>query len=161
METRQIDVSQLAELSALALLAAKVKLALGRVGRSGTASEGERRRIEGAIRYLDRLLDGLRQYRTSDPSARPTGPDQLYAIATYLTAAPALLSAANHGAVRLHPDEMAAMEATLTAMKGELESALSASQVQPSQLKLADGFFAALADYVNAEHDRILRAPAT
>ncbi len=158
METRQIDVSELAHFSALALLAAKVKLTLGRVKRARATTGTQDRRIRGAISYLNRLLDGLRALRASGGSMRPPGPDQLNAIDSYMAAAGALHSSANHCPAVVDAGDTDAIEETLERMKSELESVLSGSHIDPADISRADTFFAALADYANAEHEKILRA---
>jgi len=152
MESRQIDVSRLAELSALSLLAAKVKLALGRAKRAHAVSDAEAGRIRGAMEYVDGLLGVLKGLRAgASPAA---GPDQLYAMDSYMTAQDAWSSVASGP----DSDERDLMTVVLTRVKTQLECAVSKRTIEPADVDLADEFFAVLADYASGQHQEILRA---
>jgi len=158
MESRQIDVSRLAELSAVGLLAAKVRIALGRARRSQTVREAEARGLEGAVRYLNRLVEGLNQLRASGGNVRPPGPNELNAIESYLTAEGAVCSVASGPCPTPDAATMDDMDGRLAAVRSELERAISTRVVRPADISEADLFFASLADYANAEHQKMLRA---
>lgn len=161
METRQIDVSRLAELSTVALLAGKVRLSLDAVKRGQQPTTVQLKRISRGIRYLDRLLEGLGELAESVDVARVAGPAKLHAIDSYLIAAPALsVSTEMQPQRRITADDIQRWQAFLQALKSTLEALTVGSRSNGPAVQQADEFFAKLARHAREEQGSMLRSYA-
>ncbi len=161
MESRQIDVSRLAELSTVALLAGKVRLSLDTVKRGQQPSTVELKRVSRGIRYLDRLLEGLGELADSVGVAKVAGPAKLHAIDSYLIAAPALsVSTDIPPQQRITADDLEPLQASLATLKSTLEALSAGGDPDGLAVQQADEFFAKLAKHAREEQGNMLRSYA-
>jgi hypothetical protein len=157
MESREIDVSRLAELSTVALLAGKVRMSLSAARTGRSLGNLERNRIRRGVVYLERLLTGLHEL-SPDDAARAAAPAQLYAMDSFIIASDAYARAASPGTVTtLDRQQVEVMRSFLEVVRDALSGLLQDPPEVSSGVDQADNLFAVLANYAKSQHTEILR----
>lgn len=155
MERRPVDLSKLAELSTVALLSGRMRLALQEAQSDAGVGETASLYMQRGARYLDTVLEGLQQLTRGQAFFSPAAPDQMNAIDSCVIAASALSPVGQIPSA----DELRELLAVLEGFRHTVDRVLKRETVSPSELKGMDGFFESLARYACEEYDGMVSAP--